>query len=235
MNKEAAQIQRMFASIARRYDLANRVLSLSLDRYWRRRAVLKLEPFLPHDALVLDLCTGTGDLALELSKLAQVVGCDFCRPMLTLGQKKAERNELRHGVEFVEGDALSLPFPSHLFDAVTIAFGLRNLENYHAGLREIYRVLRPSGSLLMLEFSQPQVPIFRYLYFFYFTYILPRLGQLVSGESGPYSYLPQSVTEFPDPRGLEKILRQEGFMVASRRAMTWGVVSLYVGTKQEEG
>jgi len=235
LNKEAAQIQRMFASIAGRYDLANRVLSLSLDRYWRRRAVSKLEPFLPHDALVLDLCTGTGDLAFELSKLAQVVGCDFCRPMLTLGQKKAEQNELRHGVEFVEGDALSLPFPSHLFDAVTIAFGLRNLENYHTGLREIHRVLRPSGSLLMLEFAQPQVPIFRYLYLFYFTRILPRLGQLVSGETGPYSYLPQSVREFPDPRGLEKILRQEGFMVASRHAMTWGVVSLYVGTKQEEG
>ena len=234
MNKESAQIQRMFASIARRYDLLNRLLSLSLDRRWRRRAVRELKPFLPREALVLDLCTGTGDLALELSKLARVVGCDFCHPMLTLGQRKVERNKLKGSVEFVEGDALHLPFPSQHFDAVTIAFGLRNLEDYYTGLREIHRVLRPSGSFLMLEFAQPEVPIFRHLYFFYFTRILPRLGQWVSGEVGPYSYLPQSVREFPGPRGLGKMLRQEGFAVARHLALTWGVVSLYVGTKREE-
>lgn len=223
----------MFASIARRYDLLNRLLSFSLDRQWRRRAVRKLEPLLPSEPLVLDLCTGTGDLALELAKLARVVGCDFCHPMLTLGQRKVERNELKGSVEFVEGDALHLPFPSHHFDAVTIAFGLRNLESYHAGLREIHRVLRPAGSFLMLEFAQPQVPIFRDLYFFYFTRILPRLGQWISGKVGPYSYLPQSVREFPGPRGLEKMFRQEGFAVTSHLTLTLGVVSLYVGTKNE--
>lgn len=221
----------MFASIAHRYDLLNRLLSFSIDRYWRRVAVQKLAPFLPEEALVLDLCTGTGDLALKLSSKAQVIGCDFCHPMLVLGQEKVESNQLSGSILFVEGDALQLPFPSHHFDAVTIAFGLRNLEDYNQGLREMFRVLRPGGSLAVVEFSEPQAPIFRQIYFFYFMQILPRVGQLISGTKGPYSYLPQSVKDFPDPSGLAGIIQQIGFTATSHYSMTGGIVTLHMAEK----
>ena len=227
VSKESHQIRLMFASIAHRYDLLNRLLSFSLDRRWRRAAVHRLSPFLSSQAVVLDLCTGTGDLALELSRQARVIGCDFCHPMLIFGKEKVANSELADSVRFVEGDALQLPFLPRSFDAVTIAFGLRNLEDYTSGLREMFRVLRPGGMLAILEFSQPQTAVFKQLYFFYVTWILPKVGQCLSGQVGPYAYLPQSVKEFPDSQTLEGFIQQVGFTCRGRHVLSGGIVSLH--------
>ncbi len=231
VSKESRQIKRMFASIAHRYDLLNRLLSFSLDRRWRRLVVQRLLPSLPSKAVVLDLCTGTGDLALELSHKARVIGCDFCHPMLIFGKEKINNSELAARVRFVEGDALQLPFPPRSFDAVTIAFGLRNLEDYTSGLREMFRVLRPGGMLVILEFSQPQIPVFKQFYLFYVTWILPKVGQCLSGKVGPYAYLPQSVKEFPDTETLERLIQQVGFTGGGCSLLTGGIVSLHLAQK----
>lgn len=224
----------MFASVAHRYDLLNHLLSLSVDRWWRRVTRSRLRPLLPDRALILDLCTGTGDLALELSAVARVVGCDFCRPMLVRAAAKESRSRRpHHAVTFVEGDALVLPFADNRFDAVTIAFGLRNLEHYESGLREMLRVLRPGGCLAILEFSLPTLPIVRPLYLLYFTRVLPALGRLISGREGPYSYLPQSVREFPDPPQLARLLRGVGFTDPSESPLTMGIATLSMARKEK--
>jgi len=231
VNKGSLQVRGMFASIAHRYDLLNRLLSLSLDRYWRYKTVRKLDPSLPDNGIVLDLCTGTADLALELSKKFSVLGCDFCHPMLVLGREKVRDKSLENKIRFVEGDALNLPFSSLSFHAVTIAFGLRNLEDYTQGLSEIYRVLRPGGSFAVLEFSQPQIPFFRQLYLLYFSRILPWIGRLISGQSVPYSYLPDSVKNFPDPERVDQMIREAGFVDVNHSSLTFGVVTLHVSCK----
>lgn len=232
LDKKREDIRAMFGSIARRYDRLNHLLSLSIDRYWRRITVRKLVPFLPHDALILDLCTGTGDLALGLAPLTRVVGCDFCRPMLALGVKKVDRTNLNEKICFVEGDALHLPFPSECFHGVTIGFGLRNLEDYGQGLREMLRVLRVDGVLAVLEFSEPQMPWIRPLYLFYFTRILPKLGKWVSGQESPYSYLPASVKEFPAPGELDKLIQHVGFANVQHDLLTGGVATLHLARKR---
>lgn len=233
LNKESRQIRGMFASIAHRYDLVNRLLSFSQDRRWRRVCAGKLQERLPESALVLDLCAGTGDLAIELSRESRVVACDFCHPMLVLGQQKVESDGGSEIIRFVEGDALQLPFPSGSFDGVTIAFGLRNLPDYVEGLREMCRVLRTGGTLAVLEFSQPRFPVFKQLYFFYCMRVLPQIGQWISGEKGPYSYLPQSVREFPDPTKLETLIRQAGFASPRHYSLTAGIVTLHLAQAQK--
>ncbi len=231
MNKESREIRGMFASIAHRYDLLNRLLSFSQDRRWRRVCGRKLQDLLPESAVVLDLCAGTGDLAIELSRKSRVVACDFCHPMLVLGRQKVQAAGGSGVIGFVEGDALQLPFPSGCFDGVTIAFGLRNLPDYLEGLREMHRVLRTGGTLAVLEFSQPQIPVFRQLYFFYCMRVLPRIGQRLSGEKGPYSYFPQSVREFPNPQKLETIIRQAGFASPRDYKLTAGIVTLHLAQR----
>jgi len=151
--------------------------------------------------------------------------------MLIFGKKKINNSELAARVRFVEGDALQLPFPPRSFDAVTIAFGLRNLEDYTSGLREMFRVLRPGGMLVILEFSQPQIPVFKQFYLFYVTWILPRVGQCLSGKVGPYAYLPQSVKEFPDTETLERLIQQVGFTCTGCSLLTGGIVSLHLAQK----
>lgn len=234
LNKESREIRRMFASIAHRYDLLNRLLSFSQDRRWRRVCSRKLQDLLPEAAVVLDLCAGTGDLAIELSRKNRVTACDFCHPMLVLGQQKVQAAGRSGIIRFVEGDALQLPFPSGCFDGVTIAFGLRNLPGYLEGLQEMHRVLRAGGSLAVLEFSQPQYPVLKQLYFFYCMRVLPRIGQRLSGEKGPYSYLPQSVREFPDPQKLETIIRQAGFISPRHYKLTAGIVTLHLAQKSAD-
>jgi demethylmenaquinone methyltransferase/2-methoxy-6-polyprenyl-1,4-benzoquinol methylase len=221
----------MFASIAHRYDLLNRLLSFSIDQRWRRFVRKTLESDLESDARILDLCTGTGDLALEMAKLGKTLGCDFCRPMLERGAVKSKNHPSAHSVWFVEGDALRVPVRDGWFDAVTIAFGLRNLAHPQKGMEEMLRVLSAGGRLAILEFSIPTLPVFRQLYLLYFKKILPNIGALISGKDGPYSYLPASVSEFAQPAELANQLLQVGFESVVSYPLTGGIVTLTVAKK----
>ncbi len=225
------RVRRMFAAIAPRYDLLNHVLSLTVDRRWRRVTARQLRPHLAlSDALVLDLCCGTGDLALELAPHARVIGVDFCRPMLQIGKEKIARRQAR--VLLVEGDALHLPFPENVFSAVTIAFGLRNLESPIHGLREMHRVLRPGGIAAVLEFSQPSALIFRHIFLFYFRNLLPRIGKWISGVAGPYEYLRDSVHAFLERCHVAQAMEDVGFVSVRSLALTGGIAVLYLGEKR---
>jgi demethylmenaquinone methyltransferase/2-methoxy-6-polyprenyl-1,4-benzoquinol methylase len=221
----------MFSGIARRYDLLNHLLSGNVDKRWRRKAVRALESSLIEGARVLDVACGTGDLSLVLAEAgaARVIGLDFCRPMLEIARRKAEADS--RSIPFVEGDALRLPFADETFDAVTIAFGLRNLAGVADGLRELRRVLKEGGRLAVLEFSSPVVPGFRALFRFYFTRVLPHIGGLVSGSRGAYEYLPDSVLRFPDQKRLAELMRAEGFGGVEYSNLTGGIAALHTGTR----
>ncbi len=223
----------MFGSIAHRYDFLNHLLSLSIDRYWRWLTTRRLASALDKESLVLDLCTGTGDLAFSLSKRSRVIGCDFSHEMLVIGRRKAQEKALAGRVRFVEGDALQLPFESGSFRAVTIAFGLRNLAGYSEGLEEMFRILQPAGLLAVLEFSQPRIPILRQLYFFYFTRILPWIGERISGREGPYAYLPESVKEFPSPPELDQLILHAGFRSVQHERLSGGIATLHLAEKAD--
>ncbi|ADD28413.1 bifunctional demethylmenaquinone methyltransferase/2-methoxy-6-polyprenyl-1,4-benzoquinol methylase UbiE [Meiothermus ruber] len=226
---KAKAIQQMFSEIAPRYDLLNRVLSLGVDRLWRVaavRAALEKNP-----SRILDLATGTGDIALLLKKVApeaEVIGGDFAPPMLELARQKALKAGLE--VPFVEADALRLPFPDQHFDAVVIAFGFRNFADYHKALVELYRVIAPGGRLCILEFPPPPRSGLGVLYRFYFTRILPIIGGLVSGSAAAYRYLPDSVERFPNPDTLANMMSLAGF--ATRyQLFTGGITALHIGDK----
>lgn len=219
----------MFSEIAPRYDLLNRLLSFGADLRWRKRAVaLALER---GPKRILDLATGTGDLALLLKRQApraEVVGVDFARPMLEIARRKAEAQGL--GVVFQEGDALALPFPDGHFDATTIAFGFRNFADYERALKELYRVLAPGGRLVILEFPPPPTGAFGLVYRLYFQRVLPLLGGLISGSFGAYRYLPESVEAFPPPEALKALMEEAGFSVRYE-VLTFGVAAIHVGDK----
>jgi demethylmenaquinone methyltransferase/2-methoxy-6-polyprenyl-1,4-benzoquinol methylase len=221
----------MFSGIARRYDLLNHLLSGNVDKRWRRKAARALESSLIEGARVLDVACGTGDLSLVLAEAgaARIIGLDFCRPMLEIARRKAEADS--RSIPFVEGDALRLPFADETFDAVTIAFGLRNLAGVADGLRELRRVLKEGGRLAVLEFSSPVVPGFRALFRFYFTRVLPSIGGLVSGSRGAYEYLPDSVSRFPDQKRLAELMRAEGFEAVEYSNLTGGIAALHTGTR----
>jgi demethylmenaquinone methyltransferase/2-methoxy-6-polyprenyl-1,4-benzoquinol methylase len=221
----------MFSGIARRYDLLNHLLSGNVDKRWRRKTARALESSLIEGARVLDVACGTGDLSLVLAEAgaARVIGLDFCRPMLEIARRKADADS--RSIPFVEGDALRLPFADATFDAVTIAFGLRNLAGVADGLRELRRVLKEGGRLAVLEFSSPVVPGFRALFRFYFTRVLPHIGGLVSGSRGAYEYLPDSVSRFPDQKRLAELMRAEGFEGVEYSNLTGGIAALHTGTR----
>jgi demethylmenaquinone methyltransferase/2-methoxy-6-polyprenyl-1,4-benzoquinol methylase len=221
----------MFSSIAHRYDFLNRLLSLSIDQRWRRFTRKTLAAKLPADSRILDLCAGTGDLALEMARLGVTVGCDFCRPMLVRAAEKIGKRDVPNPIYLVEGDALQLPLKAGLLDLVTIAFGLRNLESPRQGMEEVFRVLTGGGRLAILEFSIPNLPVFRELYLFYFKRILPKIGALISGREGPYSYLPASVGEFAQPVELASMLKQVGFESVTSHPLTGGIATLTVAVK----
>ncbi|MBD0325872.1 MAG: bifunctional demethylmenaquinone methyltransferase/2-methoxy-6-polyprenyl-1,4-benzoquinol methylase UbiE [Pyrinomonadaceae bacterium] len=220
----------MFAGIANRYDFLNHFLSANVDARWRSVVARKLRPDLQREGTrVLDVACGTGDLSLAIAKEtgARVVGTDFCRPMLEIAARKASADL----IPFVEGDALKLPFADNSFDAVSIAFGLRNLSSVEGGLRELWRVLKPAGRAAILEFSRPLVPGFRALFQFYFTRVLPRIGGLVSGSRGAYEYLPDSVSRFPDQKLLAQMMREVGFTEVEYQNLTGGIAALHLGTR----
>ncbi|GIV57373.1 MAG: bifunctional demethylmenaquinone methyltransferase/2-methoxy-6-polyprenyl-1,4-benzoquinol methylase UbiE [Bacteroidetes bacterium] len=227
--KEA--VQAMFDAIAPRYDLLNRILSFGIDRRWRRQAIEMLREHQPRR--ILDVATGTADLAIEALTLEpeKVVGVDISEEMLRVGREKIERLGLTDRITLRRGDAERLPFSDAQFDAVLVAFGVRNFENLEQGLRQIARVLRPGGVLVVLEFSHPRRFPVKQLYEFYARHILPRIGSSVSKDEGAYRYLPESIAAFPDgPRFLD-IMQQVGFSDLRWKPLTFGIASLYRGTR----
>ncbi len=223
----ARRVRDMFARISPRYDLLNHLLSVNIDRRWRRKLVEKLRPLLSPDAQVLDVACGTGDLSIALFENlgARVIGVDFCRPMLERAARKQPR------IFFVEGDALQLPFGDAAFDAVTIGFGLRNLSSVERGLSELRRVLKPNGWAAILEFSKPVVPGFRSLAAAYCTRVLPRIGGMLSGSRSAYEYLPDSVSRFPDQETLSAMMIVAGFADVTFQNLTGGIAALHTGRR----
>ena len=230
--EHANRVRDMFADIAGRYDLLNHLLSGHIDKRWRRQAARKLqENIVPTGAQILDVACGTGDLSLTLSETtgARVVGIDFCRPMLEIAARKTANRE--PGIPLTEGDALRLPFRDSSFEAVTIAFGLRNLSDVQRGLAELLRVLKPGGYVAVLEFSKPVIPGFRLLFNVYFTRVLPFLGGLISGSKGAYQYLPNSVTRFPDQEELSSLMSKVGLESVEYENLTGGIAALHTGKR----
>jgi demethylmenaquinone methyltransferase/2-methoxy-6-polyprenyl-1,4-benzoquinol methylase len=228
-------VRQMFAGIAHRYDFLNHFLSVHIDSVWRRAAVRKVRELISIDskAVLLDLCSGTGDLALELhrSLKAPVVASDFCHPMLTRATAKADASGFGQTIRTVEADALQLPFPGESFNALTIAFGLRNLEDPRRGLLEMQRVLKRGGAIVILEFSKPVVPILRHVFNFYFRHILPRVGRAISGDGQAYQYLPDSVRKFPNQTELSSMMTAAGFANVGYRNLSGGIAALHWGVK----
>jgi demethylmenaquinone methyltransferase/2-methoxy-6-polyprenyl-1,4-benzoquinol methylase len=236
IDKRAERIRDMFAGIAPRYDLLNSLLSLRIDRRWRDRVVRDVAPDHADSAPVLDVCTGTGELALAYAAAhpdSTVIGTDFCLPMLDIAKRKAAKlSEDARRPEFMEADALALPFPSDRFQIAAIAFGLRNVADFRAGLAELARVVQPGGRVAVLEFSRPRTPILKHLYLAYFKQILPRIGQRVSpNRDAAYEYLPASVMSFPDGKELAGELGAVGLEDVSVTPLTFGIAALYVGRK----
>jgi len=228
---DSRSVRAMFSSIAPHYDFLNHFLSLSVDRYWRRRAVqlLKQSGARPEDRC-LDLCAGTGDLALDVRNHVglDTYAVDFCHPMLVRFREKLEPGG---GIQIAESDAQQLPFPDETFRFVTVAFGLRNVEDRSLALGEMYRVLSPGGILVVLEFSRPVVPVLRELFQFYFRYILPRLGSWISGTEGPYAYLPDSVDRFSRQSELADELRAAGWRGVGYANLSFGIAALHWGIR----
>ena len=223
-------VRAMFGRVAHRYDLANHLLSLNIDRYWRARTVARVRAVLSAPgAKALDLCCGTGDLllALEAGGGDAVWGSDFCHPMLTAAAEKIGRRGFRS--RLFEADALQIPVRDGSLDLVTVAFGFRNLVDYQRGLEEMRRVLRPGGMAAILEFSQPPNRAFAVLYNFYSRRVLPALGGALSGSKDAYAYLPESVRKFPSAEELAEMMRDAGFVEVSFERITGGIVCLHVG------
>lgn len=229
-NEASAWVRAMFGRVAHRYDLANHLLSLNMDRYWRARTVSRVRGVLrAPGAKALDLCCGTGDLllALEAGRGGGVWGSDFCHPMLTAANEKIARRGGRSRV--FEADALQMPVRDESFDLVTVAFGFRNLVDYAQGLEEMRRVLRPGGVAAILEFSQPPNPLFAAFYNLYSRRVLPAIGGALSGSKDAYQYLPESVRKFPNAEELACDMRRAGFADVSFERITGGIVCLHLG------
>ena len=229
---KAVQVEAMFDDIAPRYDFLNRLLSGGIDVWWRKKAVQSLRTALPGQPdRLLDVATGTADLAIELlqAQPREVVGVDISDGMLSLGRQKLKRKKLDAQIQLIQADAADLPFPDHIFDGATVAFGVRNFEDLQAGLRGMRRVLRPGSPLVVLEFSHPTKAPMKQLYEAYSKHILPRIGKAVSGSSEAYEYLPESVAQFPDGQAFVAEMKAAGFKQCTAKPLTFGVVSLYRG------
>ncbi len=225
-------VERMFARIAPRYDLLNHLLSFNIDRSWRKVLLQRATPVLSDSkARVLDLCCGTGDVLLDFRKVAkaQVYGADFCHPMLTATQRKAQDKGFR--ALLIEADALVLPLAENSLDLISISFGFRNLTNYRAGLAELHRVLKPGGQLAILEFSHPSNPLVKVGYSFHSKVVLPSIGAMISGSREAYAYLPDSIRKFPRAHQLSELMQSVGFRQTEFQLLTGGIAALHTGTK----
>ena len=222
VSKRSSDVKEMFSRIASRYDFANSVLSFGIHKLWRRQLLNLLPSNL--NARTLDLCSGTGDLLAPLGKrFGNVVGADFCFPMLLRSRERSSG-----GFPLIQGDALRLPFMDESFDLVTVAFGVRNFENLRSGLREINRVLKPKGKLLVLEFGQPNGLVFGPLYRMYSKFVLPFLGGLLTGDRTAYEYLPSTAATFPAGKMFESELQRSGFSVSEVKELTFGIAYAYL-------
>jgi demethylmenaquinone methyltransferase/2-methoxy-6-polyprenyl-1,4-benzoquinol methylase len=234
--KQASRwVRQMFSEIAPKYDLLNHLLSFNIDRSWRKALLKRLRDVLAEpDARILDLCCGTGDVLLDLQHKAKsrVIGADFCHPMLVTAGKKAQERGFR--APLMEGDAMELPLANDSLDAISVAFGFRNLVNYDAALREFRRVLKPGGTLAILEFSHPPGVLMRTAYGFYSGVVLPAVGSLVSGSREAYAYLPESVRKFPKAEVLREMMLSAGFEAARFDLLTGGIAALHSGVKSSQ-
>ncbi len=225
-----AQVAQMFDQISPKYDLLNKVLSLGIDKIWRKKAIQMLQKHQPK--IILDVATGTGDFAIETLKLnpEKIIGVDISEGMLKVGQAKIEKLGITDKIELVLGDSEKLPFQDNTFDAVTVAFGVRNFENLPKGLSDIYRVLKPTGILIVLEFSNPKAFPIKQIFGFYSKYILPNIGKMISKDKNAYTYLPESVKHFPEGSDFKKVMIDCGFENVTDKRLTFGICSIYSGT-----
>jgi len=225
------QVEQMFDNISGKYDLLNRILSMGIDVRWRKKVVKSVKKANPKT--VLDIATGTGDLAIQIAKStqAQITGFDLSAGMLEVGRKKVTKEKLDDRIEMIQGDAENMPFENNSFDVITVAFGVRNFENLKKGLDEIYRVLKPGGKFIILEFSQPESFPMKQLYAFYSKNILPKIGKQISKDESAYTYLPDSVKAFPYGEEMKKILKNSNFSKSSDKKLTFGIASIYESLK----
>ncbi|WP_215223356.1 bifunctional demethylmenaquinone methyltransferase/2-methoxy-6-polyprenyl-1,4-benzoquinol methylase UbiE [Echinicola shivajiensis] len=226
-----AQVANMFNNISKRYDLLNHVLSLGIDIIWRKTAIKMLQKDQPK--MILDIATGTGDFAIEALALNpdKVIGVDISEGMLAEGKKKIKNKKLNHLIELQMGDSEKLLFEDNKFDAVIVSFGVRNFENLEKGLADMYRVLKPGGKTVIVEFSKPKKFPFKQAYNFYFKYILPQIGKVISKDQSAYTYLPESVQAFPDGNDFLAVLKKVGFTQTKCKPLTFGISSIYIGEK----
>lgn len=227
------QVAEMFNNISKKYDLLNHVLSLGIDILWRKKAIKMLKPEQPK--LILDVATGTGDFAIEALALKpeKVIGVDISEGMLEMGKKKIMKMGHAHKIELQMGDSEKLLFEDNKFDAVIVSFGVRNFEDLEAGLTDMLRVLKPGGTTVIIEFSKPEAFPFKQGYNFYFKSILPLIGRMVSKDNAAYTYLPESVQQFPYGNDFLNILKKIGFKEAKCKPLTFGISSIYMAKKAE--
>lgn len=225
------QVEEMFDNISPKYDALNHILSVNIDKIWRKKAIKKLAAYSPKT--ILDIATGTGDFAITASRLGavKITGIDISEGMLTVARKKIKNNKLEDKIEVRKADSENLPFDDNTFDAATVGFGVRNFENLTKGLAEIARVLKPGGVFYILEFSKPVKTPFKQIYMFYFMRILPFIGRIISKDSSAYTYLPESVNEFPDGERFLTILNDVGFVRNMCFQQTFGIASIYEAHK----
>lgn len=225
------QVAEMFDNISEKYDFLNHFFSMGIDKRWRKKAIKSLVDISPKR--ILDVATGTGDFAIEALKLSpdKIVGIDISEGMLEVGRKKIKERRLEENIEFKKADSEALPFSDNQFDAVTVGFGVRNFQNLQRGLDEIYRVLKPGGKLVVLEFSKPKAFPFKQLYFLYFKTVMPTVGKIVSKDKSAYSYLPESVLAFPEGKEFEAILEKSGFKTPDSKPVTGGIARIYTAQK----